>query len=59
MNASERPIEIKNMFEVFYRAVDNERYTEAKAILQSIEEIIGPEDTELVGAHVTLDFAEM
>ena len=59
MNASERPVEIKNMFEAFYSAVDEERFADAKKILYDIEDIIGSEDTELVGAHVTLDFAEM
>ena len=59
MNATERPVEIKRMFESFYNAIDNEEFESARALLRRIEDEIGPEDTELVSAHVTLDLAEI
>lgn len=59
MNADERPAEVKRMFKQAYDAIDEQRYTEATAILQKIEKEIGPADPELTNAQVTLELAQL
>lgn len=59
MGASERPEEIKKMFEVFYKALDNDQIEEAKRQLKKIVDRIGEDDRDVVSAKVAIDFAEM
>lgn len=59
MGASARPVEIKERFDAFYAAVDREEYARAKELLIGLERLIGTDDPEIVGGHVTLDFAEL
>ena len=59
MSASERPVEIKQLFTAFYQAVDQENFTEAEEILAKLQKEIGNNDPELTGARVTLDLETM
>ena len=59
MDASERPLEIKKSFSVFYDAVSEGQLQEAERILDEIEQKIGPNDAELTSARVTLNLEKM
>ena len=59
MGASERPAEIKHLFQTVYDAIDEQRYEDAAATLQQIEEKIGSADPELTSAQVSLELERM
>ena len=59
MGASERPSEIKQMFQSVYDAIDEQRYDDAALTLQQIEDKIGSADPELTSAQVSLELERM
>lgn len=59
MSASERPVEIKNLFTAFYHAIDKGSLTDGENILNQIEALIGSSDPELTSARVTLELEKM
>lgn len=59
METNERPAEIKQMFQTVYDAIDEQRYDDAAATLQKIEEKIGSADPELTSAQVSLELERM
>lgn len=59
MGASERPEEIKKMFEALHKALDDDQIEEAKKQLKKIVDLIGEDDREVISANVAIDFAEM
>lgn len=59
MGASERPSEIKQMFQSVYDAIDEQRYDDAASTLQQIEDKIGSADPELTSAQVSLELERM
>lgn len=59
MSASERPLEIKELFSEFYQEIDRENFEKCEDILHRIESFIGHHDPELTSARVTLDLEMM
>lgn len=55
MAADERPLEIKQMFAEFYKAIDEGLLDEAANVLTRVKEKIGDSDPELTNASVTLE----
>lgn len=55
MGVSERPKDIKEMFNNFYSFLDKEDFENASEILNRIENIVGETDTDYVNARMTLD----
>lgn len=58
MGASERPEEVQEDFDKFYQALDAGDLEGSRKRLEQIEEKIGPDDTELVGARTALSLEE-
>lgn len=58
MDTDERPVEIKEEFERFYTAVDDQNYSEAEQILDNLEEKIGS-DSEITACRVQLDLEKI
>lgn len=54
MGAASRPVLIAEQFSTFYDQLDAERYSDARATLDGIEELIGGDDAELVAARTAL-----
>jgi len=54
MHSSERPIEIKKLFQEFYYLIDDENVTEAERVLNILKEKIGHDDYEIAGCNVKL-----
>lgn len=59
MAAYERPLAVKKMFRVFYRAIDANDFENATNILTSLEEAIGNDDSELASCRVKLKLARI
>ena len=59
METNERPAEIKQMFQTVYDAIDEQRYDDAAATLQKIEEKIGSADPDRTSAQVSLELERM
>ena len=58
MGATERPKEVKDLFEQFRTNIDEMKYNEAREILTKLENILETDDPELAGCKVILDFEE-
>lgn len=58
MDAQHRPAEIQVMFDRFYQTVEKD-ISQAEAILNEIEALIGSEDPELTQARVTLALEQL
>lgn len=58
MDAHHRPAEVQAMFDRFYLTVE-EDFSQAEAILNEIEALIGSEDPELTQARVTLALEQL
>lgn len=58
MDAHHRPAEVQVMFDRFYRTVEKD-ISQAEAILNEIEALIGSEDPELTQARVTLALEQL
>ena len=56
MNSAERPVEIKKMFEQFYRYVDENNVEDAERVLNELKDKIGEDDREIAGCNVKLKF---
>lgn len=54
MDANHRPVEVQDLFDRFYQVMEDEDLSQAEAILNMIEGLIGAEDPELTEARVTL-----
>lgn len=54
MHSTERPIEIKELFNQFYHWIDMEDAEKAEQILESLKEKIGNDDSEIAGCNVKL-----
>lgn len=54
MNSSERPAEIKRMFQEFYHFIDEENIVNAEETLGQLKDKIGEDDPEIVGCNVKL-----
>ena len=59
MEVSERPQQIKVMFDQFYTFLDENRYEEASAILNSLELELGSNDAELNSCRVRLALEQL
>lgn len=59
MEVSERPQQIKVMFDQFYTFLDENRYEEASAILNSLELELGGNDAELNSCRVRLALEQL
>ena len=51
---SERPMEIKALFQKFYHFIDCEEIENAEQILNQLKEKIGDDDSEIAGCNVKL-----
>lgn len=58
MDAHHRPAEVQAMFDRFYLTVERD-FSQAEAILNEIETLIGSEDPELTEARVTLALEQL
>ena len=54
MHSSERPMEIKALFQKFYHFIDCEEIENAEQILNQLKEKIGDDDSEIAGCNVKL-----
>ncbi len=54
MGVDERPARIRDRFEAFYEKIDAGEYEGAKAELDGLIDMIGPDDTEVVAAQTAL-----
>ena len=59
MEVSERPQQIKVIFDQFYTFLDENRYEEASAILNSLELELGGNDAELNSCRVRLALEQL
>lgn len=59
MGTNERPVEVRQMFQQAYDAIDTHQFDDAAAILKKIEERIGSADPELTSAQVSLELERM
>lgn len=59
MRASVRPPEVSLLFQQFYAAIDEEKYSEAESVLLQLEQLIGNNDAEMVSCRITLDLAQI
>ena len=59
MQVGERPQQVQELLNEFYRLIDLGKTAEAEQKLAEIEQIIGDTDPEVSGAKVTLDFEKM
>lgn len=54
MHSSERPAAMKQLFEEFYRLIDEENPEKAATILEELKDRIGEDDSEIVRCNVKL-----
>ena len=54
METSRRPTPVQEMFDHFYRTLETENWVQAQIELENLEKTIGPDDSELIQARVTL-----
>ena len=54
MEAHHRPVEVKELFDRFYKAIEERDLLQAGNVLHTIESLIGAEDPELTEARITL-----
>lgn len=54
MHSSERPVEIKALFQEFYRSIDDENTIGAEQILERLKDRIGEDDPEIASCNVKL-----
>ena len=54
MEANRRPTAVQEMFDRFYRTLETENWAQAQKELDALEKTIGPDDSELIQARVTL-----
>lgn len=59
LDASSRPEEAVQLFDAFNRAIDEERYADAKANLEKLEAFVGADDPDVVAARTTLELEEL
>ena len=59
MEVTERPQEIKALFDDFYNLLDEQDYEKAQQILNKLEEILGNNDSELAECRVRLELEQM
>jgi predicted ATP-binding protein involved in virulence len=55
MHVDVRPSEVTNLIEEFYKSISDEKYEDAKNILEKMVDILGNNDSEVVQAKVTYD----
>ena len=54
MHSSERPVEIKNLFQDFYHFIDVANVQQAEHTLECLKNRIGNDDSEIAGCNVKL-----
>ena len=54
MGVDERPMNVRERFESFYRKMDEEKYGEAEVELNNLVGLIGPNDTDVIAAQTAL-----
>ena len=54
MNSSERPAEIKKLFQEFYQFIDKADVMQAERSLEELKSRIGDNDSEIAGCNVKL-----
>lgn len=54
MHSSERPLEIKELFQKFYHYIDEKKVEEAEHILEKLKDKIGEDDYEIASCNVKL-----
>ena len=59
MQVSERPAEIKQRMDLFYRYMDENNYQEADKVLTGIEAIIGTTDPDIAAARTSLELEKV
>lgn len=59
MEVSERPLEIKQQMELFYKYMDENDYQKAEQILTNIESIVGETDPEIAAARTSLELEKI
>lgn len=59
MDANERPISIKILFDAFYDAMKEENYSQAQAILNDLENCMGEYDPDLTACRMKLELAQL
>ncbi len=55
MQVSERPVDIKQRLNTFYRYMDENNYEEANKVLTDIEKIVGTSDPDIAAARTSLE----
>ena len=55
MHVDVRPEEVTNLKDEFYRLIADEKYEDAKNMLEKLENILGSNDSEVVQAKITYD----
>ena len=59
MGTTERPQEVLEKFQKFYRLLDDGKFDAAEALLQDLENEIGESDPEIASCHVSLDLEKL
>ena len=59
MKASERPVEIKALFQKFYQFIDEKNTDAAEQVLTDLENQIGADDPEIASCNVKLKLLKM
>lgn len=54
MHSSERPKEIKELFQKFYHFIDEKDTVDAERTLEQLKDIIGDDDSEIAACNVKL-----
>ncbi len=55
MHVDVRPEEVTNLIDEFYRLISDEKYEDAKNMLEKLENILGRNDSDVVQAKLTYD----